>query len=101
MLLWWLAVLNQKNTNKIALKYKSNDCSLFINGSKLATDTSVTMPIGLSELSFDKGQNSNPFYGNTKQIQYFDSALNDSDLEKLTSWVSFTDMANGQLYTIE
>ena len=41
------------------------------------------------------------FYGNTKQIQYFDSALNDSDLEKLTSWVSFSDMANGQLYTIE
>ena len=42
---------------------------------------------------------SHNFYGNTKQIQYFDSALNDSDLEKLTSWVSFSDMANGQLYT--
>ena len=41
------------------------------------------------------------FYGSAKQIQYFDSALNDSDLETLTSWVSFSDMANGQLYTIE
>ena len=91
----------KSNTNKIALKYKSNDCSLWINGLKLAIDTSVAMPIGLLELSFDKGQNSNPFYGNTKQIQYFDSALNDSDLEKITSWTSFTDLANGQLYTIE
>jgi hypothetical protein len=41
------------------------------------------------------------FYGNTKQLQYFDSALTDSELETLTSWVSFTDMANGQLYTIQ
>jgi hypothetical protein len=34
-----------------------------------------------------------PFYGNTKQIQYFNTALNDSDLETLTSWDSFSDMA--------
>ena len=27
--------------------------------------------------------------------------VDDSDLETLTSWVSFSDMANGQLYTIE
>ena len=39
--------------------------------------------------------------GNTKQIQYYDSALTDSELEALTSWVSFSDMANGQLYTIQ
>jgi hypothetical protein len=42
-----------------------------------------------------------PFYGNTKQIQYFDSALTDSELETLTSWDSFSDMATSQLYTIE
>jgi hypothetical protein len=41
------------------------------------------------------------FYGKTKQIQYFDTALNDSDLETLTSWDSFSDMATSQLYTIE
>ena len=41
------------------------------------------------------------FYGKTKQLQYYDTALNSEDLEKLTSWVSFTDMANGQLYSIE
>ena len=44
---------------------------------------------------------SEPFYGNVKQLQYFDSALADTQLEQLTSWQSFRDMANGQLYTIE
>ena len=77
--------INQTNTNKIALKYKSNDCSLWINGSKLATDTSVTMPIGLSELSIDKGQNSNPFYGNIKETKLYNTALTDSELQALTS----------------
>ena len=42
-----------------------------------------------------------PFYGKTKQIQYFQTVLTDSELEQLTSWISFTDMANGQQYTIE
>ena len=57
---------------------------------------------GIDRLNFANIDGSTfPFYGSTKQIQYFDSALNDSDLEKLTSWVSFSDMANGQLYTIE
>ena len=50
------------------------------------------------QLCFD---NSGDFYGNTKQIQYYNSALTDSELEALTSWVSFSDMANGQSYTIE
>ena len=90
-----------ENFNKIAFKYKQNDFSLFVNGIKVATDLVGNTPIGLSNLSFSDVNGGSPFYGNTKQIQYFDSALNDSDLEKLTSWVSFSDMANGQLYTIE
>jgi hypothetical protein len=89
--------------NKIAAKYKENDFSLFVNGFEVIVDTngSVFSQGTLNELSFERGNNTSPFYSSTKQIQYFDSALNDSDLEKLTSWVSFTDMANGQLYTIE
>jgi hypothetical protein len=92
---------NIVESNKILVKYKSNDCSIWVNGFKIATDTSATMPSGLSELAFDDGNGTTPFYGNTKQIQYFDTALNDSDLETLTSWDSFSDMATSQLYTIE
>jgi hypothetical protein len=89
--------------NKIVFKYKTNDFSVWINGFQVLTDTSgSTFSDGtLNELAFDGGSGGNDFYGNTKQIQYYDSALTDSELEQLTSWVSFSDMAEGQLYTIE
>ena len=99
----YIVIPNISLHNKFALKYKQNDFSLFVNGFELITDTSGnTFSNGtLTKLAFDRGDAAEDFYGSTKQIQYFDSALNDSDLEKLTSWVSFSDMANGQLYTIE
>ena len=89
------------DVNKIAIKYKINDFSLWVNGIKVDTDTNGTTPSNLNNLNFTSGTNANPFYGKTKQIQYFDSALDSEQLEQLTSWQSFTDMANGQLYTIE
>ena len=97
------SVTDATTPNKVAIRYSLNNVSFWLNGLKVLEDlTSVTMPIGLNRLNFDStGTGLEKFYGNTKQLQYFDSALNDSDLEKLTSWVSFTDMANGQLYTIE
>jgi len=88
--------------NKIAIKYKLNDFAIWINGIKLFTDTSGSTPIGLNELNFNSdGIGGAPFRGNTKQIQYFQTALTDSELEQLTSWISFTDMAEGQLYSVE
>ena len=88
---------------KICFKYKTNDFALWINGYKVHEDTSgSTFPNGtLNTLNFNRGSSQLPFYGNTKQIQYYNSALTDSELEKISSWTSFTDMANGQLYTIE
>ena len=86
--------------NKIAFKYKSGDSGFWVNGIEVATRADSLSLVGLESISFDLGGGSD-FYGNTKQIQYFDSALNDSDLETLTSWTSFTDMANGQLYSIK
>ncbi len=89
--------------NKIAAKYKENDFSLFVNGFEVIVDTngSVFSQGTLNELSFERGNNTSPFYSSTKQLQYYDTALTDSELETLTSWVSFTDMAEGQQYTIE
>jgi hypothetical protein len=90
------------NFTKICGKYKANDYSLWVNGFELATlTTSSNVPSGLDRLNFDGGNLSNDFYGNTKQLQYFDTVLTDNELEQLTSWVSFQDMAEGQLYTIE
>ena len=89
------------NSNKISFKYKQNNFSLWVNGFEIATDTSGITPVGLSELAFDRADSALTSYGKTKQLQYFDSALADTQLEQLTSWQSFRDMADGQLYTIE
>jgi hypothetical protein len=92
---------NIKEFNKILIKYKKNDVDIYINGFLLSHNTNCNMAVGLSEIAFDDGGGLSDLYGNTKQIQYYDSALTDSELETLTSWVSFRDMAEGQLYSVE
>ena len=93
--------LNITNLSRISIKYDTNSIKLYLNGFLKGTQSISNAPINLSELDFDNGIGSANFYGNTKQLQYFDTALTDIDLEKLTSWVSFQDMAESQLYSIE
>ncbi len=89
--------------NKMLIKYKQNDFSVYVNGYKIhSDDNGITFASGtLDRINFDSSIGTDDFYGNVKQLQYFDSALADTQLEQLTSWQSFRDMANGQLYTIE
>ena len=90
------------NNNKAAYKYKSGDYALWVNGFEVGVSTSTSgSHSGLNTLNFDYGQGSDDFYGKTKQLMTFKTALTDSELETLTSWDSFTAMAKGQLYTIE
>jgi hypothetical protein len=98
---YFITLPSTLDSNKIAIKYDNTNVYLWANGIQYFQYSPITTPIGLSTLDFDDSLGNDDFYGNTKQIQYFDSALNDSDLETLTSWDIFSDMANGQLYTIE
>ena len=87
-------------SNKIAFKYKSGNNSLWINGLNVGnTSDTFTLP-SLTDLSFDRGDGANPFYGKTKQLQYFNTILTDSELEELTSWSSFLEMAQALNYNI-
>jgi hypothetical protein len=71
---------------KVALKYKLNDISLWINGVEVDTEISANTPINLNELNFSVGlSNANKFYGKTKQILYFPTALTDEELADLTT----------------
>jgi len=88
------------NYNKIALKYSSNGFNLWANGFELGTDTVTNLPNNLSDLSFDTAS-LNPLYGKTKEVMTFNEALSDTELEALTSYDSFNEMATEQLYTIE
>ena len=95
-------VSNIKQTLKFAIKYKLNDIAFWVNGFEVATDSGGNTPIGLNKLHLATfNSTAVPLYGKTKQIQYFNTVLADTQLEQLTSWVSFQEMANGQLYTIE
>ena len=87
------------NQSKAAVSYKSNDFSLWLNGFKVDTDTNGSVPTGLNNLNFDNGGGANDFYGKTREVQYFDSALTDAQLETLTSWTSLQEMITSQLYT--
>ena len=89
--------------NKIAFKYKPSDFSLYVDGFEVdsLTASGTTFSSGtLSELNFDAGNGLVPFNGRTKELAVFKEALTDSELEALTSWDSFNDMAKGQEYTI-
>ena len=88
--------------HKIAVKYKENDFALWVDGFKRSTDTSgsVFSANTLNSLDFNVGGGSH-FYSETKDVRVYNTELIDSELEKLTSWTSFSDMANGQLYSIK
>ena len=73
--------------NKIALKYKTNDFALWINGVEVLTDIDgTTFSTGtLTKLAFDDGAGASPFYGNVQNVMVFPSALSDTELATLTT----------------
>ena len=75
------------NSNKIAIKYKANDCALWVNGVEVATDTSfAAFSSGtFTKLSFDRGDGIHDFYGKCNQIQVYNTALTDTELAALTT----------------
>ena len=82
-----------KTKSKVSLKYKENDFAMWVNGFEVSTDTSGITPINLSKINFDSGQqNGSYFYGNTKEIGYYDTILTDAELETLTSYRSLSEL---------
>ena len=80
-------VSNVLEFNKIAFKYKENDFALWIGGVERDTDTSGSTFSAdtLNELSFDRGDGTQLFFGKVKQLQIFKTALSDSELATLTT----------------
>ena len=80
------------NFAKVAVKYKANDFSFWINGLKVSTDSSGSTPIGLDSLQFNGGYGTLDFHGKTKEIAYYNTALTDLELETLTSYRSLSEL---------
>ena len=87
--------LSTENFSKIALKYKTNNFSLWVNGFEVAVDNNgVTFSNGvLLKMQFADGRpTTSPFYGKTKELGYYDTALTDEELEYLTSYRSLNEL---------
>ena len=77
---------NKNQFYKVALRYKSGDISVFIDGVSIASSTTVfSFGAVLDNLSFDFDGNSTlPFYGKTKCLAVF-PFLTDTELQELTT----------------
>jgi len=82
---WIYTATDITDFHKIAVKYKVNDFSLWIDGTNVLNDTNGNTPIGLSKLSFDRGDSFTSLFAKVKQLQVYDTALTDTQLAALTS----------------
>ena len=73
--------------NKVAVKYKLNDWALWVNGIEVDTVISSTpfTANSLDKLDFNSGTGSKPFYGKTKDVRVYTTALSDAELTTLTT----------------
>ena len=75
---------NQRN--KIAVSFKTNEYKIFINGTKVGTDTLASVPTGMNRLNFSNRSNSSSYFeGEIYQTMVFNEALSDSELQALTT----------------
>ena len=71
--------------HKYAFKYKSGDYQLWVDGTKVLTNSLTTTPTGLNQIGFLQGTAGNDFFGKVKDLRYFDNGLTDAELTELTT----------------
>ena len=83
----FFTVTDATQFSKIAFKWASADFALWIDGVEVATSlTGATSNIAFDELSFDVSNlGSTNFYGNTKDVRVYTTALTDNELAILTT----------------
>lgn len=69
---------------KVALVYRANYAALFVNGTKIGEDLTVTVP-ACSVISWSNGAGATPFYGKWMKRNLYKTALSDTDAQTLTT----------------
>ena len=80
---------------KVALKYTTNSITAYLNGFKPQTPISGSFNFAsgaLKSLNLNDAAGGYPFYGKTKELGYYDTALTDEELEYLTSYRSLNEL---------
>ena len=82
-------ITSRVNMNKFAVKYKSNDIAIWINGVKSAVNTQTIALSGLNTLGASYGSGSFPFYGKVKQIRVYNTKeMTDSEVDILLTKIT-------------
>jgi hypothetical protein len=72
--------------HKVAVKYEDNNTKLFVNGVQVgSTNTTTTIPSGLSRLGFDSGGGGSRFHVKVRDVRVYNTALTDLELQTLTT----------------
>ena len=71
--------------NKIAVSFKANECKVYVNGSLLATDTSVDMPTALDEFNLSQFDSTKEFEGKVHDARIYDEVLTQAEAIELTT----------------
>jgi hypothetical protein len=72
--------------HKVAIKYEDNNTKFFVNGNQIgSTETTQTVPSGLSQIKFTPGGPTVRFYGKVKDLRVYNTLLTDLELQELTT----------------
>jgi len=72
--------------HKVAIKYEDNNTKFFVNGNQIgSTETTQTVPSGLSQIKFTPGGPTVRFYGKVKDLRVYNTLLTDLELKELTT----------------
>ena len=101
-------LLTQTEFFKVAIKYKLNDYALWVNGIEVDINNSLgsIAPNKLTRLDFGRWI-TDKFYGNTKDLRVYNTALSDEELIYLTGTLgedyynNYLEMSNNLNYTIQ
>jgi hypothetical protein len=89
-----IGTVNGDAYSKFSVSYTSSNFKVFLNGFLIASNPMASALSGLKEIDFSLPSATNPFYGNTKELGYYDTALTDLELETLTSYRNWVSMVN-------
>ena len=94
--------VDNSNTIKIAMSFNNGVFVGYLNGVAIGNPISgASLGQGiLDRLNLNDGGSSDSFNGNVKDVRVYTTALSDLEIETLSSWTSFTAMANALNYTI-
>ena len=86
---YWHVLSDITNFNKVALKWKQDDFSFWVNGVKVATDISGNVPaqniLNTLDFYYASGSGIYNFFGKTKCLAVWKEALTDAELTCLTT----------------